>query len=604
MKDLTIATLFTLFLLGSHSGTATGQPFTKITDPDNPIAADPGSTNSYAGASWIDFNGDGLLDLFVNRQSTLYKNIGGGNFERVLEAISGQGNTYGNTWADIDNDGDVDCFVSGGSVRGSFLYRNDGNDTFTKITEGAIGDSITNSGWGSAWGDYDNDGYVDLVIAAPYNFAGILHENRFFRNNGDGSFTRVDTSVVEEGLEPFTVPTWSDYNQDGDLDLFIGSGPATGQLAPDFLYENLLVDTGIAYFERITTDPIATDLVDGQVWNWIDYDNDGDLDAFLTNYNAGVDNNLYRNNGGVYQRMTEGEVGTIVSDNSLSLTNLWADFDNDGDLDCFVTNDSTPRDWYYVNNGDGTFTRIDSLAITENFGAHYGATAGDYDNDGDLDLYVSGTTASKGLYRNDLPAGNHWVKIRCTGIGGTTGSNYSALGTMVRAKATINGTPTWQMREVSAQNSFNSQNALDVHFGLGDATVIDSLVIRWPGGIVEYLTDVPTDQSYTATEGSGIVTGVREITSTVPERAGLDQNYPNPFNPSTAISFRITQRGPVRLTVFDLLGREQAVLVDEIMEPGSYRAKFDAVDRASSGVYFYRLQTNGFTETRRMILLK
>ncbi|MDH4070582.1 MAG: ASPIC/UnbV domain-containing protein, partial [Ignavibacteria bacterium] len=210
----------------------------------------------------------------------------------------------------------------------------------------------------------------------------------------------------------------------------------------------------------------------------------------------------------------------------------------------------------------------------------------------------------KGLYRNDLPAGNHWVKIRCTGIGGTTGSNYSALGTMVRAKATINGTPTWQMREVSAQNSFNSQNALDVHFGLGDATVIDSLVIRWPGGIVEYLTDVPTDQSYTATEGSGIVTGVREITSTVPERAGLDQNYPNPFNPSTAISFRITQRGPVRLTVFDLLGREQAVLVDEIMEPGSYRAKFDAVDRASSGVYFYRLQTNGFTETRRMILLK
>jgi len=580
------------------------QPFTKITDPNNPIAADPGSTNSYAGASWIDYNGDGLLDLFVNRQSTLYKGVGGGNFTRVLLAIPDQGGSFGNTWADVDNDGDPDCFVSGGSGRGSFLYRNDGNDQFVKVRDGAIGDSLTNSGWGSAWGDYDNDGFVDLVIAAPFNFAGILHGNRLLHNNGDGLFTLVDTSIVEDGLEPFTVPAWSDYDLDGDIDMFIGSGPANGSLAPDFLYENNLASSGSATFDRIMTDPIATDPVDGQIWNWIDYDNDGDLDAFLTNYNASVPNNLYRRDGETFERMTEGQVGSIVSDHSLSLTNLWADFDNDGDLDCFVTNDSNPADWYYVNNGDGTFTKIDTLAITASIGAHYGATAGDYDNDGDLDLYVSGTTASKGLYRNDLPAGRHWIRITCTGAGGATGSNLSALGARVRAKATIYGLPVWQMREVSAQNSFNSQNMLDVHFGLGDAGMIDSLEIRWPSGLVEVLTAILPDDRYTATEGSGFVTGIHDSPGTVPERIALGQNYPNPFNPSTTIPFDVHERGHVRLTVYDLIGRQVATVVDGVFDSGSYRVPFSLPGGSSTGVYVYRLSINGTAVSKRMMLLK
>jgi hypothetical protein len=113
--------------------------------------------------------------------------------------------------------------------------------------------------------------------------------------------------------------------------------------------------------------------------------------------------------------MTAPQVGNIVANQANSLTNLWADFDNDGDLDCFVTNDPTAPSWYYANNGDGTFTQIDTVAVAGP-SPTYGATAGDYDRDGDLDLFVSGTNATKGLFRNDLSSGNNWLNVRCLGV--------------------------------------------------------------------------------------------------------------------------------------------------------------------------------------------
>lgn len=600
------AVIIFLLLITSYSQ---GQQFVKITDTSNPIVSAPGAPNgSYAGASWIDYNGDGRLDLFWNQNNNIFKGNPGNVFITYSNAITLQGAAFGNTWADMDNDGDLDCFISGASNRGSFLYRNDGG-TFTKIVTGAIADSINNEGWGCAWGDYNNDGYVDLIIAAAFGFASTSNPNRFFHNNGDGTFTRIDTTQITDTTAPFTVPTWNDYDLDGDIDLFIGSGPANSIGARDYLYHNFLKETGTAYFERIDTGSIGTDIVDGQVWNWIDYDNDGDLDGFLTNYSNNIQNKFYKNEGNYYFRsMSSAEVGTIVLDAGLYLSNNWQDYDNDGDLDCILSRDGGGCR-YYNNNGDGTLTRIDTLQLITFTGVNYGVTTGDYDKDGDVDVFALGITPTKGLFRNDLSNGNNWINISCKGVGGSTGSNYSAIGTTLKLKATINGTPTWQIRTVLAQNSFNCQNDLSAHFGLGNATSIDSLVILWARGMEDVYTNVSINSFYNAVEGQSLdPVGVETISTEIPRKYELYQNYPNPFNPETNIKFDIRESGMVSLKIYDMLGREIAVLVNEVLSPGSKLVKWNGTNTSgsavSSGVYFYKLETSSFIETKKMMFVK
>ncbi|MBS1518813.1 MAG: VCBS repeat-containing protein [Bacteroidetes bacterium] len=584
---------------------SSAQNFVKVTDQNNPVVTDPLAGN-YIGTSWVDIDNDRLLDLFVNRK-VIYKNLGNGNFMKLETAMSNQNANLGNSWSDYNNDGLPDCFVTSTGGAFSFLFKNEGNGVMNKVLTGDIGDSAYNTGWGCAWADYNNDGYTDLIIAAANGFGNVFHPNRFYKNNGDGSFTRMNIAGLTDTLAPFTIPTWSDYDQDGDMDLFIGSGPG-GSTSTDFLYKNMLTETGTADLVRLQTPPMATDQLDGQVWNWIDYDNDGDLDGFITNYTNNVPNNLYRNNNGVYERMTAAQVGSIVSDPGLYLANVWGDFDNDGDLDCFVTRDGGQQSRYYNNNGDGTFTRIDTLQVVTMSGGNFGATAGDYDNNGTLDLYVAGSTGSKGLFRNDLNNGNKWVNIKCIGSGPSNNlSNAAAIGTKVKAKATINGNPVWQMREISSENSFNSMNMLNVHMGFGNADVIDSLVIIWPRGLREVYTNVSLNEFYDATEGQGIVSGITQESQSVPEGFMLQQNYPNPFNPETVIRFTIPveriSNSFYKLSVTDLLGREIKTLFTQKFSPGTYSYSFNG-STLSSGIYFYTLSSPEFSRTRKMILVK
>ena len=591
--------LFTVLISLLFSSITFSQNFEKITDTLNPIVTDVFS-GTYFGSSWVDADNDGKLDLYVNRKA-IYKNLGGGNFTQTGTGMQNQSGNLSNTWSDYNNDGFIDCWVTSTGASNSFLYKNNGDGSFTKVTSGVIGDSAYNTGWGCAWGDYDNDGYTDLIIAAANNFGVVNHPNRLYHNSGDGSFTRVDMPGLTDTLAPFTVPTWNDYDQDGDMDLFIGTGPG-GSAAVDCLYKNLLKETGTATLTRLNLPPLSTDLVDGQVWNLIDYDNDGDLDAFLTNYASSLPNNLYKNNNGTYVRMTEAQVGSIVSDLGLFLANLWGDFNNDGYIDCIVTRQGGQTS-LYNNNGNGTFTRIDSSSIASSFG-NYGATAGDYDNNGTLDLYLTGSTDSKGLYRNDLSNGNKWINIKCTGGGPQSSlSNKSAVGTKVKAKATINGIPVWQYREVSSQNSFNSMNMLNVHMGFGNASVIDSLVIIWPRGLKETFTNVSLNSFYNATEGQGIVSDISNGSILLPEGFRLYQNYPNPFNPSTLIGYQLSANNFVSLKIFDIAGKEISTIVNNNQPAGNYEVTFDG-GGLSSGIYFYKLSAGDFSETKKMSLVK
>lgn len=197
------------------SSSSQGQNFVKMTDTTNPIVTDV-FLGTYFGSSWIDIDNDNLLDLYVNSKA-IYKNLGNGNFTKLESILGVQRPTLSNTWADYNNDGYIDGFLTSTGAPNSFLYKNNGNGTFTKITAGDIGDSAYNTGWGCAWGDYDNDGYTDLVIVAAYSFGSVFHPNRLYHNSGDGNFTRVDMPSLTDTLAPFTIPTWTDYDLDGDI---------------------------------------------------------------------------------------------------------------------------------------------------------------------------------------------------------------------------------------------------------------------------------------------------------------------------------------------------------------------------------------------------
>ncbi len=189
-----------------------------------------------------------------------------------------------------------------------------------------------------------------------------------------------------------------------------------------------------------------------------------------------------------------------------------------------------------METGSPSFEKITTGELVSDSGYTYGFAWGDYDNDGDLDIALANTYSENqknALYRNDLTNGNKYINIKCVG----TTSNKSAIGTKVRVKANINGNAVWQMQEIDGQSGYCGQNLI-LHFGFGNAGIIDSLKVEWPAGGDQYFTNVPVNQSVTITENGGIIS-VKETNININKNYELFQNYPNPFNPSTKISYAI-----------------------------------------------------------------
>jgi len=257
--------------------------------------------------------------------------------------------------------------------------------SFTRITEGDIAED-TGTSVGCAWGDYDNDGFPDLFVANA-----IASTNRLYHNNGNGSFTRIHTGKIVNELADSDCPLWGDYDNDGDLDLFV-----TNYEPPrDFFYRN----DGDGNFTKITQGAWVTDSGAGVGAVWGDYDNDGFLDLFVAN-SQDQNNFLYRNNGD--GTMTRTTTRPLTTSAGMSHGCAWADYDDDGDLDLFVAGGHDQREQQFRNEGNGVFTRITTGAPVTDGGDDNGVAFADYDNDGDLDLLVTGFRSSGNrLYRND-----------------------------------------------------------------------------------------------------------------------------------------------------------------------------------------------------------
>ncbi len=462
----------------------------------------------FGNVIWGDFDNDGDIDLFVDNHyyapAYLYQNNGNGTFTNIFSTsgIAAKGDKHGSAWVDFDNDGDLDLSITHGARLGGSLgkkrdelYQDLGGGQFTNISDSAGVTNTFGRGRSVAWGDYNNDGYNDLLLG------NLRTDLVLLKNNGNATFTDVTAQAGLAHLQ-YIECAFADYNNDGFPDIFCTCAES-GQGPKDILFKN----NGNGTFTNVSHQAGIAGLTQGRSIAWGDYNNDGFLDLFISRGtdNGALKQSLYKNNGnGTFTDVTDQAGLGSISDNRAA---AWGDFNNDGYLDLYIVNSGSDpggkgANQLYRNNQDGTFTDVASsvgvadLVVSRGRGAAWG----DYDNDGFLDLFVTNgedntdfIMGPQFLFHNGTN-GNHWLKIKLVG----TTSNRQGLG----VKVTIHIGSTLQYREANgAMNHYLSQGAGPIHFGLGQTTVVDQITVKWPSGVSQTLSSVSADQEITVTEG-------------------------------------------------------------------------------------------------------
>jgi gliding motility-associated-like protein len=459
--------------------------------PNLPFLDDEGYLR---GISWVDVDNDNDLDVCVSGSkgipptteniTAVYINQGNGVFADLGLLSSSQNNPMGHSWADIDNDGDLDGYFAAtwnsGGINELYLNDGSGNLTLNLSSEATPNQSLPYEG-SVSWGDYDNDGFVDLFLARWNNA-----DNTLYHNNGDGTFTQITTGAIATDDAWTSGGFWGDYDNDNDLDLYVVNYQVGNNPGANDLFEN----NGDGTFTKLspTAGSVVTDELNSRTANWVDADNNGFLDLFVANQNA--PDKLYLNNG-------DGTFGSQdLGSSSTSWSSNWGDFDNDGDEDLFVMGFFGTDSKFWQNNGQADFTEIsgnypDILPTETNGSNSNGIIWVDENRDGWLDLHLTQPNESPDkFFRNDGDPCKSWLEVKCTG----SPSNTAGIGTIIRVKADIGGNSIWQMRQVSAQTSKPGTNPMWLHVGLEEASFIDSLVVQWPSGESCLFTNVAVNQ--------------------------------------------------------------------------------------------------------------
>ncbi|MEM7299140.1 MAG: CRTAC1 family protein [Bacteroidota bacterium] len=450
------------------------------------------------------------------------------------------GLSRGVAWGDYDNDGDPDLYVSNSNGQWNALYRNNGNGQFKKMTANQDKESETviygGNSQGVHWVDYDNDGDLDLYVVSRREEANLL-----FRNDNQDGFTRItDTPLTQEALSA-SMACWADMDLDGDLDVFLA-----GYSYPNVLFRNL----GEGQFEQVEDTPLTVnqegraracgcgdanndglpELYVGNArkpnlyfqnlgdWNfqqleeghlvedigysygvsWADYDDDGDLDLFVANFDK--QNFLYTNDGqGNFIPVTEDPIAT--EQGGASKGHSWGDYDNDGDLDLFIANGTygpNMHNFLFLNQGDGSFTKDSRGEFLMDADTSAGVSHADYDRDGDLDLFVAnwGSRDQINRFYENINEGGNWISMRLRG----TSSNWYGIGAKVVVKASDGTNSKTLYRWMYPTTGYASQNDYELHFGLGNFIKINSIEIHWPSGQKDTHRNVTINRHWVAEE--------------------------------------------------------------------------------------------------------
>jgi predicted outer membrane repeat protein len=538
---------------------------------------DPGAGRS---ATWGDYDDDGDMDLYVvndGEANHLLRNDGGAGFVDVTAGpLADAGPGRAAVWGDFDGDSDLDLYlVNNGQA--NHLLRNEGAGGFVDFTPAALADA--GPGRAASWRDFDNDGKLDLYVVQS-NTANLLLRNYGEITPGTWFFLSMATAVITD-TGPGSAAAWADYDQDGDSDLYL-----VNLNVPNLLIRN---DLSLGFANASGTGVLANS-GPGSACAWGDYDNDGRLDLYMVN-DGGADL-LLRNLGSSFVLV----VGQALGDTGHGRAAAWSDYDLDGDLDLILARAGEP-DLLLTNRGAGIFTG-ETLDAALTSGESRGVAWGDVDGDGDPDLYVVGA-GSNYLLRNDNESGRHWFHLRLHG----DPSNACGVGARVRL---VSGGKS-QVREAAAEGGPVSLTPGQVAFGLGAATVIDSLVVHWPSGNVQVRLQVAVDIVLDLTEQTGLSdAALPEVTPAV---FALHPCYPNPFNPRTTIRYELPEPSRVDLRIYDVAGRLVRILVAAERQPaGTHAATWNGTDGAgrqvAAGLYFCRLEAGTFQATRRLLLLK
>ncbi|MDZ7310208.1 MAG: FG-GAP-like repeat-containing protein, partial [candidate division KSB1 bacterium] len=470
-------------------------------DVTNETGITPNDPEGYGhGSSFGDFNGDGRPDIYIISYATanfLFRNDGG-HFTDIAASAGVQypsASDRGMAAADYDNDGDLDIYIAAGYT-GNVLYHNNGDNTFTDVTDEA-GVNLTGQGQGAAWGDYNGDGLLDLFVAQTDGY------NVLFRQESDHHFTDVN-DAADIGNYSFSLqPVFFDVDNDGDVDLFVARRENQANL--------LYINNGNGTFrERAAAWGIDSPAPHSQGAAVGDYDRDGDLDVYVCDYDGY--NLLYRNQGHYFEEVASW--AGVEAGYSGNRGAVFADFNDDGWLDLYVTRRNENK--MYQNNGDGTFRNVSGSSGANDWNDGYSPSIADYDNDGDLDIFFTNTGQNSVLLQNQGPF-NNWLQIKLIG----TTSNSGGVG--ARLTGWLNGQRQTQTI-VAGQAYLCTGSDLTAHFALGSSTHLDSLVIHWPSGIRDRFPNLSANQKLTLIEGTGggpdttapIITGVAadNLTST------------------------------------------------------------------------------------------
>jgi hypothetical protein len=506
-----------------------------------------------SGAAWGDYDNDGWLDLFVVNQvgpltltakevnnatshCSLYHNNGNGTFSEVSAqaGVDYRGWGMACAWGDYNNDGWLDLFIS--SYGENIFYHNNGNGTFSDRTKDA-GLLVTGGFWsGISWADFNRDGFLDLyvcgyvkysyqknqttslqynaVVPASLNPSSFDPErNLLYRNNGDGSFSEIAGKArVDNHKGRGLSAAWCDFDADGWPDLYVAN-----DVSDNVLYHNLGNET----FDDISHSSWVADYRGAMGIAVGDWDQDLDMDMFITHWIA-QENALYDNMRSQYASLNISNPNTTIKFmdeadryglGQIALDNIgWGtsffDYDNDGRLDLFVANGSTfqqkDKSWLLIPMPDQLFWNrgaqagfYDVSAVSGDiFNKKYvgrGVAIGDYDNDGDMDIFVVNNGGPCLLLRNDGGNKKRWLKVLLQGAQ----SNRFAIG----AKLVLRTGNMVQIRQTGAQGSYCSQNSIIEHFGLETNIRVDTLQIFWPSGYQQVLYNISSNQLVRVVEG-------------------------------------------------------------------------------------------------------